>query len=98
MTPQQEHAIKMLPLITALAEGKQLQFQCDPINPWRDCAEVSLSTLSTFPNHYRVKLEPREFWVELYNHSSGAVSSVVGGLYKERPPGAGEVIRVREIL
>ena len=85
-----ENASQFLPLVQALADGKTIQvLGCDG-SEWIDIREVKFSDN---PEAYRIKPEPREFWLfrddpkNFYNESD------------TKPSGKwNELIKVREIL
>ncbi len=59
-----DEAIEYLPLITALAEGKTIQFLNTTNKEWRDC-----NTMNVFgyaPECFRIKPEPKVIWVNEY--------------------------------
>ena len=58
MTETQKRAIALLPIIQAAAEGKTIQYQYQ--NEWRD--SNNLQFLERI--EYRIKPEPREFWID----------------------------------
>jgi hypothetical protein len=80
-----------LPLVQALAEGKQIQIQKMDGSAWFNPDTEILFQLPA--NQYRIKPEPREFWIINYpDHPRvylAPVNSSCGGL---------EVIHVREVL
>jgi hypothetical protein len=88
-------AIHFLPLIQALAEGKNLQIQCTTTGQWEDAASDILFNHPYGAAGYRIKPEPRE-WT-LYRFGSN-------GRYLYKTDDAdpafpiNERIRVREIL
>lgn len=57
----QEHAKKMLPFITAYAEGKPVQYRIiDPvITSWMDSGNLGFENPRC---EYRIKPEPRRLW------------------------------------
>ncbi len=59
-----------LPLVQALAEGKTIQIKTDA-NVWEDREEVPFLC---DPCVYRVKPEPREYWISHYE--DGLVSGI----------------------
>lgn len=52
-----EEAQNCLRLVQALAEGKTIQYYCG--GKWCDCEDPNIQN----PYAYRVKPEPREFWI-----------------------------------
>ncbi len=66
-----DEAKEYLPLITALAEGKTIQFLNTTSKEWRDC-----NTMNVFgyaPECFRIKPEPKVIWVNEYtdgNHNA----------------------------
>ena len=68
-----EEAKQLLPIIQAYIEGKQIQ---QLSNKWKDVNELSINSLSSNPELYRIKPEPtyssfknaEECWKEMLNH------------------------------
>lgn len=58
-----QNASEYLPLMTALAEGKQLQFRLHANAPWKDCTDPSFNRPAFC---YRVKPEPRKVYAVCY--------------------------------
>lgn len=58
---------EMIDVIRAHREGKQIQFS-SPGNGWRNCLDDPSWNFQT--NCYRVKPEPREIWVNVYDDNS----------------------------
>ncbi|HDS1140109.1 TPA: hypothetical protein QDZ75_004186 [Stenotrophomonas maltophilia] len=56
-----ENAKDYLPLVQALAEGKAIQVKGS--NGWNELANYDFTSP---PDHYRMKPEPRVFWVNRY--------------------------------
>lgn len=56
-----ENAKDYLPLVQALAEGKAIQVRGS--NGWNELANYDFTSP---PDHYRIKPEPREVWVNYY--------------------------------
>ena len=86
-----------LPLVLALAEGKQLQILGDSL-VWRD---VDDPLLNLEVESYRIKPEPvkpREFWMAITSEGMAhhASPNLMG--IKAIAPIGGSIIRVREIL
>lgn len=50
----------------AMKEGKTIQFYCTVRNVWSDCFGVH--DLSSKPHLFRIKPEPREWWVNIYEN------------------------------
>jgi len=58
-----ENAKKLLPIITAYAEGKAIEFR-DKENNWLDIdKEGCTPEFSAGPSRYRIKTTPREAWM-----------------------------------
>ena len=60
-----ERARELLPIIKAFAEGKTIQFKNDN-HQWRDPFGNDLR-FDASPEKYRIKPEPREFWIVAYS-------------------------------
>ena len=58
-----DNAKDYLPLVQALAEGKAIQYRNAGKEEWRD---TSNPKFKMGPEHYRIKPEPREIWVNIY--------------------------------
>lgn len=58
-----ETATQLLPIITAFAEGKTIQKNVDQ----RGWIDLSFPLFDGSPESYRIKPEPREFWVNQYD-------------------------------
>jgi hypothetical protein len=90
-----ENAAKFLPLVQALAEGKVVQFRPTPLDNWKTIEKMDTKTWA--PSHFRIKPEPREWWINVYPTENAYA-------YKEHAKAAkncgrgGETIRVREII
>jgi len=76
-------AQQYLPLIKALAEGKQLQYKHSFDNKWRDTTDLSFALAS---DRYRIKPEPikQEFYYILHKDSTLAIGAFLYG-YKQLP-------------
>lgn len=79
--------LEFLPLITAYANGKIIQYKGLHSAPWED---ISYPTWTDPVDSYRIKPEPRE-WV-FYGHDDGDY------LYHHKHTAELKPIRVREIL
>jgi len=99
---KQSEAAEFWPLIKAWGEGKQLQFNahtspCEKNNHWVDVSDVSFSYL---PRQYRIKPEPREFFLTVNRHEE--VTSVHTREQEAENCAAGRlqwrVVKVREVL
>jgi hypothetical protein len=56
------NAAQFFPLVKALAEGKTIQFLDNASNIWVDKSEI---IFNCEPNCYRIKPEPRTFWITI---------------------------------
>lgn len=86
-----EQAKELLPVIQAFAEGKTVQFRFSD-GTWVDCRQLDFSGPQL---NYRIKPEPREFWILV------AASHVQMAAMKVKPMSiyeGEEVIHVREVL
>jgi hypothetical protein len=64
MSYSRAHYKMFLPLIVAFAEGKQLQYKpYTESTEWMDLKEEEFPYWSADPNLWRIKPEPREYWV-----------------------------------
>jgi hypothetical protein len=62
MTP--EHAKELLPIITAFANGEEVQYK-NTRGQWDIPDEYGLSFIER-PDYYRIAPKPRKFWVNEY--------------------------------
>ena len=88
-----ERARELLPIIQAFAEGEALQFRLNQGSAWLDLPDNELVTM-TFPAddyEYRIKPEPREFWLQ--KHQDGTLRAYLSSEYCGK-----EQIHVREVL
>lgn len=91
-----EQVKRLLPVIQAYADGKEIQWRHMPCDDWSPCI---LSTISE-SFEYRIKpREPREFWVS--DHDNGKYRYT----YDEEPPARQfdqrqnvSIFKVREII
>ena len=87
-----DRAKELLPVIQAFAEGKAIQVRGSHPNletPWVDCSDP------LWPDgaQYRIKPQPREFWIE--KRPSGAIAVFHSPIADSANY---EVIHVREVL
>lgn len=57
-------AKEFLPIVKAMAEGKIIQKGL--LNYWKDVSEIDLMS---DPSHYRIKPEPRRWWIVKWSES-----------------------------
>lgn len=88
----QEQAKQLLPIIQAFAEGKQIQYKVID-DQWRDLHDTRFELNVT---DYRIKPEPREFWIEILENSVLYKANAKSPHHKTYENS--EVIHVREIL
>lgn len=69
-----EYAKKMLPIITALAEGKKIEEDSLMDDNWKEVTDIDCETNSVF---FRIKKEPRRFWI-IENEIGFAPCTVMG--------------------
>lgn len=94
MTPQ--IAKDLLPIIQAYADGKTIQYRLNPSETFHDCSNLSFQEPA---EHYRIKPEPREFWIGTNAKDGNGV--FVGWAYDNQKDAAdcsGRPIKVREVL
>lgn len=85
-----DNAAQYLPLVQAMAEGKTIQMRHSSRHLWQDISDLDLS----YPHdHYRVKPEPREYW--LARDSKNGEFLVFDKIPTAR---WNEVIHVREVV
>ena len=93
-----ERAKELLPVIQAFAEGKDIQFALEGYQ-WTDLHEETAFTFPAEDYEYRIKPEPREFWII---REKGEIDNS-GEWYSYRPSlsvhrANEEVIHVREVI
>lgn len=89
-----DNAKDYLPLVQALAEGKQIQSQLDKHLKWRD---TNSPDFSMAPDQYRIKPEPREIWVNEYPFSDSVVH-YTEAMANDRRRADGVTRRYREVI
>lgn len=83
-----EEAKKLLPIIQAYADGKEIQHNFNG-----DWSNMDYFDFDDDPENYRIKLEPREYW--LFKDSTDPTYTV----RSFHPDGTwDEVIHVREVI
>lgn len=85
-----EEAKELLPIIQAFAEGETIQVKMPSDNGWREVSDPSFTSL---PQFYRIKPEPREFYLNLYTCQIS--KSGCDLTYIKNPD---EIIKVREVI
>ena len=99
----------LLPVVTAFAEGKTVQERNGHRDKWRDITAGITPAFSMDVENYRVKPEPREFWVNVYNtgrelgtQNEGYLHLTEASALRGRGNGAGRTdiatIKVREVI
>ena len=98
-----ERARELLPIIQAFAEGKDVQFR-NPVgmvgSDWIDDDEMSHFEIY----EYRIKPEPREFWIQIQKSYDGN-EKITGSGWIDKgdptPEATGKmstIIKVREVI
>lgn len=100
MTREQVKAA--LPILQAFAEGKTIQFR-DTSENWSDFGKaepIDGYVFYNYPERYRVKPEPLEFWMNVYENGSfgNAFRSETGASDARNPLSNGRTIKFREVL
>ena len=93
-----EKAKKLLPIIQAFAEGKEVQFNYgkSEANPaWRVCQDLDFFA---DPNRYRVKPELKEIWVNEYSNNTWAHPSEEEAKIYANSQCLRVAVRYREVL
>jgi len=75
MTPQR--ANELLPIITAFAKGKTIQFYNPCEEQWQDVAEVSWNSTTT----YRIKPDPHWYRVALFDDNGKSFTQTIDNHY-----------------
>jgi len=87
-----QRTLEFLPLITAYANGKTIQYRGLQSDPWADLGQPIWVDPA---DCYRIKPEPRE-WTLYKPSATENVSFKAGAAHPSFP--VGQMIRVREIL
>ena len=95
-----ENAAAFLPLVQALAEGKTIEYRESKHYKWESQKELALIGE---PSCYRIKPEPREFWIKKPETGDLDNCGSYQGAYVYPKQATAfvdeiEIIRVREIL
>ena len=88
-----QETLEKLPLITAYANGKIIQYRFSPGCIWED---IGHPTWTEPADHYRIKPEPREF--EIYISPKQRLITESNKNTEHLKDSGWEQIRVREIL
>lgn len=59
----QSEAAKFLPILKAWSEGKTIQWRNPANHFWYDVATGAVVQFDQSPSEYRIKPEPREYWL-----------------------------------
>jgi len=72
----QDRARLAIPLLQAIVEGKTLQKLITDGDCWRDCPEGDwLAEITMWPELFRIKPEPRQWWLLVYKNDPTDVNS-----------------------
>lgn len=91
----------LLPVVTAFAEGKVIQERNGCGDRWRDIQPGVTPTFFMEVENYRVKPEPREFYINLYKEHSSAESTYIHNSLAQATANkqvGGRTIKVREVV
>lgn len=89
-----EQAKELLPVIQAYVDGLQIQYKDSRQNEW--CDVLSQPNFEASGCQWRVKPQPREFWVNVYD---GCLCAHPDSKTAQRELSAnGRTIHVREVL
>jgi len=93
-----ERAIKLLPVIRAFADGKEVEWRDNDLyKEWQTGAQEP--TFDEPSNEWRIKPEPREFWINIYGDGyEPCVHPTLQSAEEECSPARKEVIKVREVM
>ena len=89
----QETTKKLLPIIQAFAEGKQIQTLIGGC--WQDVGEIQCSIDAS---DLRIKPEPREWWGMVRDGTFLSYNSRESAEKSKAIVGSDEIIKVREVL
>ena len=90
-----KQAKELLPVIQAFAEGKTIQIKTH--SGWGDM-NLDYPNFNDDSNLYRIKPDPREFWIAVYKSSCVAYAYDAKADAKVNQGTADELIKVREVL
>ena len=87
----------LAPIIAAHAAGKVIQFRSITTSQWYDKPDPDWTAR---PEHYRVKPEPREWWINVYPTSHGGSAAHLSRAIavKFSDPSRVECVHVKEVL
>lgn len=91
MTRKQAKAV--LPVITAFASGKEVQYRDDRDPKWRESDSLSFDSAV---HEYRIKPVQQEFWIVASRN--GRLSVVLESKYLKKLSNASKVIHVKEVI
>lgn len=86
-----EHAKQLLPIITAFAEGKKIECKFTS-GDWVEAGDLAFDSC---PEFYRIKPEPRRFWI--VGSAAFSDEQIAAGMCKAIVPNQ-EIIEVVEVL
>lgn len=90
-----EIAKKLLPVITAYAEGNEVEFYDDIDGKWVTATNPGFSYA---PDMYRIKRTPKEIWVNEYPAHKAAHNSEDAAKRRAVPGATKIAVRYREVL
>jgi hypothetical protein len=90
MTPSE--AKELLPIITAYAEGKEIEIKAGITDAWSPASNLHFNGE---PSDYRIKPTPREWWLLFYADDTRIVCDTDPTDISQN---ATEIIHVREVL
>lgn len=88
-----DNAKDYLPLVQALADGKELQWSNDE-GEWGTLADWGFTTE---PKRYRIKPEPREWFVWVDENGRGRFATAINDEYQSSS-GKFNPVKVREVI
>lgn len=93
----------MLPIIKAFSEGKAIQYRWTGALEWQDMADCETINNVSDLFEWRIKPEPREFWVVVFQSETHGEHRAFESREKamERHalrPHVCEIVQVREVL
>lgn len=96
MTPTEAKALLINPVFQAFADGKQIQKLRKGF--WGDAKDVAAHEIATCPQEYRVKPEPREWWINVYNRPTCYLYQSQEEADRDASFNRRERLHVREVL
>ncbi len=92
-----ERAKELLPVITAFSEGSDVQWRRSEDSPWQTYAGEDSSVTFASGGEYRIKPEPFECWVNVYNDGCICAHSTKKKAKRGTANTSGRTVHMREV-